>query len=198
MLQVYTKLFYIWYKPIVIISVLCSNFDPTKYYKIVNVRSQLPLGVVNSSLAENGIIWQEYDNGSDAQLWKIQLLNVVNQTYKFINRNSGMAFTSPPTFGTSYQTTINSTRTDQIFQIYVCLNGCCIKPYPFVSYYLTINYCMITPTQAESCVYVENQNGWVNCQQFIFQEPSKLYFNYICCVLCYCITYTIYLNCMCF
>lgn len=132
------------------------------------------MSVVNGSLAEHGTIWQEYDDGSEAQLWTIQLLDSANQTYKFINSYSRMAFASTSGFGNSYQTAISSTNTDQIFQISLATNECWVKPYPFVSYYLIVGSCMLTPVQVGSAIYLENTNSWDYCQQYIFQEASKL------------------------
>lgn len=133
------------------------------------------VGTFNNSLDINAPIWQLRDIGNDAQLWSFIPINTQNQTYKIINSYSQLALTSIPDFNSANittQTSIDSHRTDQIFQLQQNTTGCFIAVYPFVNY-LTVNGGFIVPVNLLTWNYWEH--FYPNCQQFIFEESSKKY-----------------------
>ena len=65
-----------------------SSFNPSAYYKLVNVNSGKALDVVGASTANGAYIDQWTDSGANNQQWSII---AVGSNYKLISRNSGKA-----------------------------------------------------------------------------------------------------------
>lgn len=154
------------------ILVSCNNMDPTKYYKIINVRSQFVLGVQGSSLNNSALVYQYIDSSLDSMLWSVTTVSASNNTYRILNKNSGMAFTCASANGSNcIQTTLNTSRNDQIFHVASGPGGCFIQPYPFKGYVVIAGCSMYSSNLAQTWYYYESTCE--RSEQFIFFEWRK-------------------------
>lgn len=99
--------------------------DPKKFYRIIFLRNQKQLDIINSSLADGPYVQQNEENGQPSQEWAFQLANAMTNSYRIYNRNSQMLLTFGPDNLTQSSADIAINSTSQLFRIIKNWKGSC-------------------------------------------------------------------------